>query len=298
MRQGVGTTTPAQATPSTPSARSSPPKNGIMKPNLDYFLARYYSSTQGRFTSPDEFTGGPDELYDFVDDAADNPTFYADLTNPQSINKYQYVLNNPLRYTDDDGHCGPCVAQVLRWGARTPIGRRVITKAGSAATTAIVAASGAAKSYWELLKKYPPNAGDMIGPSADSFQYFSRRKPDSSASQQGQSQPQGQQEGQSTNYQPNPKHDGPKGDDRRGVSAQPEAGGSLYDSAIQVKPGQRVAVDQSSGKFVVYRTDPNGQTHGYQTTWQGLRNDQRAALQKADLVTKRGKIRPPTEGQQ
>ncbi|MGH9931365.1 MAG: RHS repeat-associated core domain-containing protein, partial [Pyrinomonadaceae bacterium] len=30
---------------------------------LDYFLARYYSSNQGRFTSPDEFTGGPDELY-------------------------------------------------------------------------------------------------------------------------------------------------------------------------------------------------------------------------------------------
>ena len=30
---------------------------------LDYFLARYYSSTQGRFTSPDEFKGGPDELF-------------------------------------------------------------------------------------------------------------------------------------------------------------------------------------------------------------------------------------------
>lgn len=33
---------------------------------LDYFLARYYSSTQGRFTSPDEFSGGPDELYRFT----------------------------------------------------------------------------------------------------------------------------------------------------------------------------------------------------------------------------------------
>lgn len=27
---------------------------------LDYARARYYSSKQGRFTSPDEFTGGPD----------------------------------------------------------------------------------------------------------------------------------------------------------------------------------------------------------------------------------------------
>jgi len=30
---------------------------------LDYFLARYYSSTGGRFASPDEFAGGPDELF-------------------------------------------------------------------------------------------------------------------------------------------------------------------------------------------------------------------------------------------
>jgi RHS repeat-associated protein len=78
--------------------------------NLDYFLARYYSSTQGRFTSPDEFTGGPDELFIFADAASANPTFYADLTNPQSLNKYQYTYNNPLRYTDPDGHCPVCSA--------------------------------------------------------------------------------------------------------------------------------------------------------------------------------------------
>jgi RHS repeat-associated protein len=72
---------------------------------LDYAQARYYSPAMGRFTSPDEFTGGPDELFDFVADAADNPTFYADLTNPQSLNKYQYAYNNPLRYNDPEGHC-------------------------------------------------------------------------------------------------------------------------------------------------------------------------------------------------
>ena len=52
---------------------------------LDYFLARYYSSTQGRFTGTDEFTGGPQELYSFATDASDNPTFYADVENPQSL---------------------------------------------------------------------------------------------------------------------------------------------------------------------------------------------------------------------
>ncbi len=54
---------------------------------LDYAQSRYYSSMQGRFTSPDEFKGGPDELFDFEEDATDNPTFYADLENPQSLNK-------------------------------------------------------------------------------------------------------------------------------------------------------------------------------------------------------------------
>lgn len=71
---------------------------------LDYFLARYFSPVQGRFINPDEFSGGPDELFDFANQASENPTFYADIYNPQSLNKYQYAYNNPLRYTDDDGH--------------------------------------------------------------------------------------------------------------------------------------------------------------------------------------------------
>jgi RHS repeat-associated protein len=50
---------------------------------LDFFLARYYSSTQGRFTSPD--------------------IFGTRRRNPQSWNRYSYVLNNPLKYTDPLG---------------------------------------------------------------------------------------------------------------------------------------------------------------------------------------------------
>lgn len=69
---------------------------------LDFAQARYYSSTMGRFTSPDEFNGGPVEL--FTTTASANPTFYAELADPQSLNKYQYSYNNPLRYNDPNGH--------------------------------------------------------------------------------------------------------------------------------------------------------------------------------------------------
>ena len=58
---------------------------------LHFFEARYYQcSTMGRFMSPDEFTGGPEELFEFAYAASVNSTFYADLYNPQSLNKYQY----------------------------------------------------------------------------------------------------------------------------------------------------------------------------------------------------------------
>jgi RHS repeat-associated protein len=85
-------------------------KERYIETGLDYFPARYYSSTQGRFTSPDEFQGGPDELYLFAEHASVNPTFYADPSIPQSLNKYQYTYNNPTNLTDDDGHCPPCLA--------------------------------------------------------------------------------------------------------------------------------------------------------------------------------------------
>jgi len=57
----------------------------------DYFGARYYSSTAARFMSPDWATK-PEAVP------------YSDLTDPQSLNLYGYVRNNPLSQVDDDGH--------------------------------------------------------------------------------------------------------------------------------------------------------------------------------------------------
>ena len=58
---------------------------------LDYFGARYYGSALGRFTSPDW-------------SSAPQPVPYANLGNPQTLNLYAYVANNPLSRSDLDGH--------------------------------------------------------------------------------------------------------------------------------------------------------------------------------------------------
>jgi RHS repeat-associated protein len=53
--------------------------------NLDYFEARHYSFAAGRFMSPDPYDGSMDLRY------------------PQTLNRYSYVGNNPLGYTDPTG---------------------------------------------------------------------------------------------------------------------------------------------------------------------------------------------------
>jgi RHS repeat-associated protein len=59
---------------------------------LDNFGARYDSSQLGRFMTPD-WSANPQGVP------------YAVLNDPQSLNLYAYVRNNPLSRTDPSGHC-------------------------------------------------------------------------------------------------------------------------------------------------------------------------------------------------
>ena len=68
---------------------------------LDYFGARYFGAAQGRYISPDW-------------SASPQPVPYANFSDPQTLNLYSYVRNNPLNDTDPDGHCGA----VCAWGVR------------------------------------------------------------------------------------------------------------------------------------------------------------------------------------
>ncbi len=67
---------------------------------LDYSINRYYSPTQGRFTSPDPLNSSGIPLL------------------PQSWNRYSYTINNPLLYVDPKG---------LIWGYRDHDGIRTFT---------------------------------------------------------------------------------------------------------------------------------------------------------------------------
>ncbi|MBI4851553.1 MAG: HNH endonuclease, partial [Acidobacteria bacterium] len=71
---------------------------------LDFAQARHFNGALGRFMQVDEFSGGPEEFYNFAAQASQTPTFYANPADPQSLNKYQYCYNNPLLYTDTTGH--------------------------------------------------------------------------------------------------------------------------------------------------------------------------------------------------
>jgi RHS repeat-associated protein len=61
--------------------------------SLDNFGARYYSSASARFVTPD-----------WAAKATTVP--YANFGNPQSLNLFSYVQNNPTTTADPDGHCG------------------------------------------------------------------------------------------------------------------------------------------------------------------------------------------------
>lgn len=89
--------------------------------DLYFYNARYYDRTLRRFTQAD--------------------TIVQDMSNPQHLNRYSYVANNPLANTDPTGHCiklAPCPLNVFRTMAQSAVSR--VTSL--AVTSSHVVASG------------------------------------------------------------------------------------------------------------------------------------------------------------
>jgi len=86
---------------------------------LDYMLARYYSSSLGRFMEVDP--GGTIEP-----------------DRPQSWNKYSYAFNNPIIHTDPDGRHPKVGAVLARYGhpLQPPSATQIATSAKTAASAA------------------------------------------------------------------------------------------------------------------------------------------------------------------
>jgi RHS repeat-associated protein len=91
------TTGPCASNSSLPSGqpRQFTGKERDPETGLDYFGARYYGSSIGRFTTVDP-------VY----------TWQENILDPQRWNRYAYARNNPLRYTDPDGRAIDTIADI------------------------------------------------------------------------------------------------------------------------------------------------------------------------------------------
>ncbi len=119
----------------------------------DYFGARYYSSSMGRFMSPDW-------------SAKAEPVPYAKLWNPQSLNLYAYMLNNPLKGTDPDGHDGdPCKGKDnCSYNKDTHVAT-VMTTSSTSTTKANTDANGNTTSFTTTETKTTTTANLQVAPN-------------------------------------------------------------------------------------------------------------------------------------
>jgi len=237
---------------------------------LDFFGARYFSGAQGRYTTPD-WSAEPE------------PVPYAKLTDPQSLNLYSYVRNNPLSATDADGHCTSGGEQKGFWWCLFHYSDQ----------DALREATGYFNNNAILIN------GKRVDPSKMTDQQLLnawKQVNDAWKAYGGALSPNGaltaMLPGAGLRYEPNPKH----GTVARGdVSPEPTNPETTLENSIQIKDTStaRVGVDPATGEYVMFRETGSGTGvyHGYATKeFNDLPNDAKAALQKAGMVTQRGAI--------
>ena len=115
---------------------------------LDYMLARYYSSSLGRFMAVD-------------------PGNDSDPENPQSWNKYAYVRNNPIKTTDPNGKQGIPTSQeaMKQMAAQAQAQQAAATPQAKAAEAKaqLDTAKNMATAAGQAVCEVAPTVGDVAG---------------------------------------------------------------------------------------------------------------------------------------
>jgi RHS repeat-associated protein len=240
----------------------------------DYFGARYYASSMGRWMSPD-WAAGAEAIP------------YADFSDPQSLNLYSYVRNNPLSKSDPDGHCdvdgehhfGWCIFHTLGFydtqvdrvnQARNFLTYNNVMINGNHVDPTKLTDAQALATFKAYNDAYLANGGG--------------RNPNAALA--------GLLPGAGLKYEPNLKH----GATARGdISAEPTNPEETLKNSVSIKETStaRVGVDPATGEYVMFRETGTGTNtyHGYAVKdYNSLPNEAKAALQNAGLVSQRGKI--------
>jgi hypothetical protein len=182
-------------------------------------------------------------------------------SNPQALNRYAYVLNNPVRYADPDGHCGaPCaiLEQVLRLAPR--YGGAALQWAHRVGQRAVQLAQRAGGWVAQQWLNYVSRT-DGVG-AANRLIYEASEKHGTTSRAGGY------------------------------ISAAPRNGQAALDTSVRISENttRRVGIDYASGEFVVFDETRAGIFHGHVRTWEQLTQAMQNALREAGLATARGKI--------
>jgi RHS repeat-associated protein len=115
-------------------------KERDVETGLDYFSARYYTSSQGRFTSPDPFSI-IQMRQSARNDAKTNSAFMQFIGDPRRWNRFAYAINSPLVFTDKTGldimiiENGPTKGNPIGHTAIAVTGRGVFSPGNGETTT-------------------------------------------------------------------------------------------------------------------------------------------------------------------
>jgi RHS repeat-associated protein len=241
----------------------------------DYFGARYLSSQQERFTTPD-WSSSPEAVP------------YANLGDPQTLNLYAYVHNNPITSADADGHQEKEAAreeELEREREERELEREIERNQEEVAKLRAQAkeeADAFFNSHPDMQKLEQVDVREILyelelkATNPEAYDKLKAAKPAESP----------------LTYEPNEKH----GIIARGmVSAEPTNGPRVLQASVPIKKtsSARVGVDKSTGEYVMFReTNHKGEYHGYATrNFNTLPNEAKAALIKAGKVSKSGVIK-------